>query len=252
MVFEPSDGSEGFTKEVYNFEKEGIALSMYNLDQSIIDFARACFNYGLELGWPVYLSTKNTILKVYDGRFKDLFEDVFQTEFAKKFKEKDIVYEHRLIDDMVATALKWEGNFIWACKNYDGDVQSDSVAQGYGSLGLMTSVLMTPDGKTVEAEAAHGTVTRHYRNHQQGLETSTNPIASIFAWTRGLQFRGKFDENSNLVNFAKSLEDTCINTVQSGKMTKDLAILISSDQKWLNTQDFLEALKVNLEEKLKI
>jgi isocitrate dehydrogenase len=252
MVFEPSDGSEGFTKDVYNFEKEGIALSMYNLDQSIIDFARACFNYGLELGWPVYLSTKNTILKVYDGRFKDLFEDVFQTEFAEKFKEKNIVYEHRLIDDMVATALKWEGNFIWACKNYDGDVQSDSVAQGYGSLGLMTSVLMTPDGKTVEAEAAHGTVTRHYRNHQQGLETSTNPIASIFAWTRGLQFRGKFDDNINLVNFAKSLEDTCINTVQSGKMTKDLAILISSDQKWLNTQDFLEALKVNLEEKLKI
>ena len=225
---------------------------MYNLDQSIIDFARACFNYGLELGWPVYLSTKNTILKAYDGRFKDLFEEVFQTEFAEKFKEKSIVYEHRLIDDMVATALKWEGNFIWACKNYDGDVQSDSVAQGYGSLGLMTSVLMTPDGKTIEAEAAHGTVTRHYRNHQQGLETSTNPIASIFAWTRGLQFRGKFDENSNLVNFAKSLEDTCINTVQSGKMTKDLAILISSDQKWLNTQDFLEALKVNLEEKLKI
>ena len=252
MVFEPSDGSEGFTKDVYNFEKEGIALSMYNLDQSIIDFARACFNYGLELGWPVYLSTKNTILKVYDGRFKDLFEDVFQTEFAEKFKEKNIVYEHRLIDDMVATALKWEGNFIWACKNYDGDVQSDSVAQGYGSLGLMTSVLMTPDGKTVEAEAAHGTVTRHYRNHQQGLETSTNPIASIFAWTRGLQFRGKFDDNINLVNFAKSLEDTCINTVQSGKMTKDLAILISSDQKWLNTQDFLEALKLNLEEKLKI
>ena len=252
MVFEPSDGSEGFTKDVYNFEKEGISLSMYNLDQSIIDFARACFNYGLELGWPVYLSTKNTILKVYDGRFKDLFEDVFQTEFAEKFKEKNIVYEHRLIDDMVATALKWEGNFIWACKNYDGDVQSDSVAQGYGSLGLMTSVLMTPDGKTVEAEAAHGTVTRHYRNHQQGLETSTNPIASIFAWTRGLQFRGKFDDNINLVNFAKSLEDTCINTVQSGKMTKDLAILISSDQKWLNTQDFLEALKVNLEEKLKI
>ena len=252
MVFEPSDGSSGFTKDVYNFNHEGIALSMYNLDQSIIDFARACFNYGLDLGWPVYLSTKNTILKVYDGRFKDLFENVFNTEFAEKFKEQNIVYEHRLIDDMVATALKWEGNFIWACKNYDGDVQSDSVAQGYGSLGLMTSVLMTPDGKTVEAEAAHGTVTRHYRNHQQGLETSTNPIASIFAWTRGLQFRGKFDENSNLVNFAKSLEDTCINTVQSGKMTKDLAILISSDQKWLNTQDFLEALKVNLEEKLKI
>ena len=252
MVFEPSDGSPGFTKEVYNFEKKGIALSMYNLDQSIIDFARACFNYGLGLGWPVYLSTKNTILKVYDGRFKDLFEDIFQTEFAEKFKEKNIVYEHRLIDDMVATALKWEGNFIWACKNYDGDVQSDSVAQGYGSLGLMTSVLMSPDGKTVEAEAAHGTVTRHYRNHQKGLETSTNPIASIFAWSRGLQFRGKFDKNEDLINFANSLEDTCINTVQSGKMTKDLAILISSDQKWLNTQDFLETLKGNLEEKLKV
>ncbi|MDC0232894.1 NADP-dependent isocitrate dehydrogenase [Pelagibacteraceae bacterium] len=251
MVFEPSDGSSGFTKEVYNFNKEGIALSMYNLDQSIIDFARACFNYGLDLGWPVYLSTKNTILKVYDGRFKDLFEDVFKTEFAKKFKEKNIVFEHRLIDDMVATALKWEGNFIWACKNYDGDVQSDSVAQGYGSLGLMTSVLMTPDGKTVEAEAAHGTVTRHFRNHQKGLETSTNPIASIFAWTRGLQFRGKFDENEDLINFANNLEDTCINTVQSGKMTKDLAILISSDQKWLNTQSFLETLKEKLEEKLK-
>ena len=252
MVFEPSDGSSGFTKEVYNFDKEGIALSMYNLDQSIIDFARACFNYGLDLGWPVYLSTKNTILKVYDGRFKDLFEDVFKTEFAEKFKEKNIVYEHRLIDDMVATALKWEGNFIWACKNYDGDVQSDSVAQGYGSLGLMTSVLMTADGKTIEAEAAHGTVTRHFRNHQKGLETSTNPIASIFAWTRGLQFRGKFDENEDLINFANNLEDTCLKTVQSGKMTKDLAILISSDQKWLNTQDFLETLKESLEEKLKV
>ncbi len=252
MVFEPSDGSSGFTKDVYNFNKKGIALSMYNLDQSIIDFARACFNYGLDLGWPVYLSTKNTILKVYDGRFKDLFENIFKTEFAEKFKEKNIVYEHRLIDDMVATALKWEGNFVWACKNYDGDVQSDTVAQGYGSLGLMTSLLMTPDGKTVEAEAAHGTVTRHFRNHQNGLETSTNPIASIFAWTRGLQFRGKFDENEDLIKFANNLEDTCINTVQSGKMTKDLAILISSDQNWLNTQDFLETLKLNLEEKLQI
>jgi isocitrate dehydrogenase len=252
MVFEPSDGSPGFTKEVYNFNKEGIALLMYNLDQSIIDFARACFNYGLDLGWPVYLSTKNTILKVYDGRFKDLFETIFKTEFAEKFKEKNIVYEHRLIDDMVATALKWEGNFIWACKNYDGDVQSDSVAQGYGSLGLMTSVLMTPDGKTVEAEAAHGTVTRHFRNHKKGLETSTNPIASIFAWTRGLQFRGKFDENEDLINFANNLEDTCINTVQSGKMTKDLAVLISSDQKWLNTQNFLDTLRGKLEEKLKV
>jgi isocitrate dehydrogenase len=250
MVFEPTDGSEGFVKEVFNFEKEGIALSMYNLDQSIIEFARACFNYGLNLGWPVYLSTKNTILKVYDGRFKDLFENVFQKEFADKFKEKNIVYEHRLIDDMVATALKWEGDFIWACKNYDGDVQSDSVAQGYGSLGLMTSVLMTPDGKTVEAEAAHGTVTRHFRNHQQGLETSTNPIASIFAWSRGLHFRGKFDDNQNLMNFSKKLEETCIETVESGKMTKDLAILISENQKWLNTQDFLNTLKDNFEKKL--
>ena len=250
MVFEPTDGSEGFEKEVFNFERKGIALSMYNLDQSIIDFARACFNYGLNLGWPVYLSTKNTILKVYDGRFKDLFENVFQNEFADKFNVKNIVYEHRLIDDMVATALKWEGNFIWACKNYDGDVQSDSVAQGYGSLGLMTSVLMTPDGKTVEAEAAHGTVTRHFRNHQKGLETSTNPIASIFAWSRGLHFRGKFDDNERLMNFSKTLEKTCIETVESGKMTKDLAILISQDQKWLNTQDFLNTLKDNLERRL--
>ena len=247
MVFEPKDGSEGFTKDVYEFEKPGVALSMYNLDNSIKDFARACFNYGLNLGWPVYLSTKNTILKVYDGRFKDLFQDVFDTEFKNKFKEKDIVYEHRLIDDMVASALKWEGNFIWACKNYDGDVQSDSVAQGFGSLGLMTSVLMTPDGKTVEAEAAHGTVTRHYRNHQKGIETSTNPIASIFAWTRGLSFRGEFDGNNELINFAKKLEETCIKTVESGEMTKDLAILINKDQKWLNTQDFLSAIKNNFQ-----
>ena len=247
MVFEPKDGSEGFTKDVYEFEKSGVALSMYNLDNSIKDFARACFNYGLNLGWPVYLSTKNTILKVYDGRFKDLFQDVFDTEFKNKFKEKDIVYEHRLIDDMVASALKWEGNFIWACKNYDGDVQSDSVAQGFGSLGLMTSVLMTPDGKTVEAEAAHGTVTRHYRNHQKGIETSTNPIASIFAWTRGLSFRGEFDGNNELINFAKKLEETCIKTVESGEMTKDLAILINKDQKWFNTQDFLSAIKKNFQ-----
>ncbi len=247
MVFEPKDGSEGFTKDVYEFEKSGVALSMYNLDNSIKDFARACFNYGLNLGWPVYLSTKNTILKIYDGRFKDLFQDVFDTEFKNKFKEKDIVYEHRLIDDMVASALKWEGNFIWACKNYDGDVQSDSVAQGFGSLGLMTSVLMTPDGKTVEAEAAHGTVTRHYRNHQKGIETSTNPIASIFAWTRGLSFRGEFDGNNELINFAKKLEETCIKTVESGEMTKDLAILINEDQKWLNTQDFLSAIKNNFQ-----
>ena len=250
MVFEPTDGSEGFEKEVFNFERKGIALSMYNLDQSIIDFARACFNYGLNLGWPVYLSTKNTILKVYDGRFKDLFENIFQNEFADKFNDKNIVYEHRLIDDMVATALKWEGNFIWACKNYDGDVQSDSVAQGYGSLGLMTSVLMTPDGKTAETEASHGTVTRHFRNHQKGLETSTNPIASIFAWSRGLHFRGKFDDNERLMNFSKTLEKTCIETVEYGKMTKDLAILISQDQKWLNTQDFLNTLKDNLERRL--
>ena len=250
MVFEPSDGSEGFTKDVYNFEKEGIALSMYNLDQSIIDFARACFNYGLELGWPVYLSTKNTILKVYDGRFKDLFEDVFQTEFAEKFKEKNIVYEHRLIDDMVATALKWEGNFIWACKNYDGDVQSDTVAQGFGSLGLMTSVLMTPDGKTVESEAAHGTVTRHYRMHQQGKETSTNPIASIFAWTRGLAHRGKLDNNDELIKFASTLEKVCVETVESGSMTKDLAILIDKSAKYLTTNQFLEAIDSNLKKKL--
>ena len=245
MVFEPKDGTKGFTKDVYEFEKSGVALSMYNLDNSIKDFARACFNYGLNLGWPVYLSTKNTILKVYDGRFKDLFQDVFDSEFKEKFNEKDIVYEHRLIDDMVASSLKWEGNFIWACKNYDGDVQSDSVAQGFGSLGLMTSVLMTPDGKTVEAEAAHGTVTRHYRNHQKGIETSTNPIASIFAWTRGLSFRGEFDDNIELINFAKNLENTCIKTVENGEMTRDLAILINKDQKWLNTQDFLSAIKNN-------
>ncbi len=247
MVFEPKDGSKGFIKDVYEFEKSGVALSMYNLDNSIKDFARACFNYGLNLGWPVYLSTKNTILKVYDGRFKDLFEDVFDTEFKNEFKEKNIVYEHRLIDDMVASALKWEGNFIWACKNYDGDVQSDSVAQGFGSLGLMTSVLMTPDGKTIEAEAAHGTVTRHYRNHQKGIETSTNPIASIFAWTRGLSFRGEFDGNNELINFAKKLEETCIKTVENGEMTKDLAILINKEQKWLNTQDFLSAIKNNFQ-----
>ncbi len=245
MVFEPKDGSKGFTKEVFEFNTTGVGLSMFNLDNSIKDFARSCFNYGLDLGWPVYLSTKNTILKIYDGRFKDLFQDVFEKEFINKFKEKNIVYEHRLIDDMVASALKWDGNFVWACKNYDGDVQSDSVAQGFGSLGLMTSVLMTPDGKTVEAEAAHGTVTRHFRNHQEGLETSTNPIASIFAWTRGLQFRGKYDSNNELIEFAKKLEKTCTDTVENGQMTKDLAILINKDHKWLNTQDFLKAIKMN-------
>jgi len=250
MVFEPSDGSQGFSKNVFKFDNSGVALSMYNLDNSIKDFARACFNYGLDLGWPVYLSTKNTILKIYDGRFKELFEEVFDEEFKNKFKEKNIVYEHRLIDDMVAAALKWEGNFIWACKNYDGDVQSDSVAQGFGSLGLMTSVLMTPDGKTVEAEAAHGTVTRHYRNHQKGIETSTNPIASIFAWTRGLQFRGNFESNNELKQFAEKLEKTCIYTVENGQMTKDLAILIDKNQEWLNTQDFLSAIKNNFESNL--
>ena len=250
MVFEPTDGTEGFIKKVYEFKDKGVALSMYNLDQSIIDFARACFNYSLNLGWPIYLSTKNTILKNYDGRFKDIFQKIYDEEFSVKFNKKNIVYEHRLIDDMVASALKWEGNFIWACKNYDGDVQSDSIAQGFGSLGLMTSVLMTPNGKTIEAEAAHGTVTRHYRKHQEGLETSTNPIASIFAWTRGLHFRGQFDNNINLINFSKKLEETCIKTVESGKMTKDLAILINKKQKWLNTQDFLEILKQNLEENL--
>ena len=226
MIFEPDDGTESIEKEVYKFETPGVALSMYNLDNSIIDFARACFNYGLNLGWPVYLSTKNTILKTYDGRFKDLFQEIFNNEFKDKFKSQNIIYEHRLIDDMVASSLKWEGEFIWACKNYDGDVQSDSVAQGFGSLGLMTSVLMTPDGKTVESEAAHGTVTRHYRNHQKGLQTSTNPIASIFAWTRGLHFRGEFDNNIELKNFANILEDVCIETVEEGNMTKDLAILI--------------------------
>jgi isocitrate dehydrogenase len=220
---------------------------MYNLDDSIRDFARACLNYGLDLGWPVYLSTKNTIMKAYDGRFKDLFEEVYETEFAGKFKDANVTYEHRLIDDMVACAMKWSGGFVWACKNYDGDVQSDTVAQGFGSLGLMTSVLMTPDGKTVEAEAAHGTVTRHYRQHQQGKETSTNPIASIFAWTRGLSYRARMDETPAVGDFAKTVEKVCIDTVESGDMTKDLALLISSDQPWLTTQKFLEKLDHNLQ-----
>jgi len=251
MVFEPADGSEGFKKNVYEFKDKGVALSMYNLDQSIIDFARACFNYSINLGWPIYLSTKNTILKNYDGRFKDIFQQIYNDEFLEKFNKKNITYEHRLIDDMVASSLKWEGNFIWACKNYDGDVQSDSIAQGFGSLGLMTSVLMTPDGKTIESEAAHGTVTRHYRNYQKGLETSTNPIASIFAWTRGLLFRGQFDNNISLINFSKNLEETCVETVESGQMTKDLAILINKKQNWLNTLGFLDILKKNFEKKLK-
>ena len=244
------DGKEKKEFEVFNFNGPGVALSMYNLDQSIKDFARSCMNYGLNRKWPVYLSTKHTILKNYDGRFKDLFQEVYEKEFKKQFEKMGITYEHRLIDDMVACAIKWNGNYVWACKNYDGDVQSDTIAQGFGSLGLMTSILMTPDGKTIESEAAHGTVTRHYRLHQQGKETSTNPIASIFAWTRGLHFRGKFDNNEDLLNFAETLETVCVETVESGKMTKDLAILISQNQKWLNTQDFLNTLKQKLEEKL--
>ena len=250
MIFEPNDGSAKIEKNVYEFESPGVALSMYNLDNSIIDFSRACLNYGLNLKWPVYLSTKNTILKIYDGRFKDIFENIYKNEFEEQYKNNNILYEHRLIDDMVASSLKWEGEFIWACKNYDGDVQSDSVAQGFGSLGLMTSVLMTADGKTIEAEAAHGTVTRHYRNHQKGFPTSTNPIASIYAWTRGLHFRGVFDNNNQLIHFADTLEKVCVETVESGEMTKDLAILIDKNQKWLNTQDFLNILQKKLELRL--
>ena len=244
------DGKDTKEFEVFNFPGPGVALSMYNLDQSIKDFARACMNYGLQRNWPVYLSTKNTILKAYDGRFKDLFEEVYQKEFADKFKSANITYEHRLIDDMVACAMKWNGAYVWACKNYDGDVQSDTVAQGFGSLGLMTSVLMSPDGKTVEAEAAHGTVTRHYRMHQQGKETSTNPIASIFAWTRGLAHRGKLDGNNELIKFSESLEKVCVETVESGSMTKDLAILIDKNAKYLTTNQFLETINSNLKKKL--
>ena len=244
------NGKDEIKYEVFNFTGPGIALSMYNLDKSIEDFARSCFSYGLIKKWPVYLSTKNTILKKYDGRFKDIFEEIFQKEFKKKFEELGIIYEHRLIDDMVACAMKWSGKYIWACKNYDGDVQSDTIAQGYGSLGLMTSVLRTPDGKVAEAEAAHGTVTRHYRQHQAGKETSTNPIASIFAWTRGLSHRGSLDGNQELVKFADTLEKVCIETVESGSMTKDLAVLISKDQKFLTTNQFLEAIDSNLRKKL--
>jgi isocitrate dehydrogenase len=232
---------------VFNFPSAGVAMGMYNLDDSIRDFARASMNYALDRGWPLYLSTKNTILKAYDGRFKDLFQEVFDAEFAEAFKAKGIIYEHRLIDDMVASALKWSGKFVWACKNYDGDVQSDTVAQGFGSLGLMTSVLLSPDGKTVEAEAAHGTVTRHYRQHQQGKATSTNPIASIFAWTQGLSFRGKFDGTPEVTKFAETLEQVCIKTVEGGAMTKDLALLIGPDQAWMTTEQFFEAIRVNLE-----
>ena len=244
------DGSDEIKYEVFNFPGPGIALSMYNLDKSIEDFARSCFGYGLIKEWPVYLSTKNTILKQYDGRFKDIFQDIFEKEFRDKFKKLKLTYEHRLIDDMVACAMKWSGKYIWACKNYDGDVQSDTMAQGYGSLGLMTSVLLTPDGKTMEAEAAHGTVTRHYRMHQEGKETSTNPIASIFAWTRGLAHRGKLDNNIELIKFAKILENVCINSVESGSMTKDLAILIGPSSKYLTTNQFLDVIDKNLKIKL--
>ena len=247
MTFTPSDGSESMEFNVFDFPAGGVAMGMYNLDESIRDFARASFRYGLARNYPVYMSTKNTILKAYDGRFKDLFAEVFAAEFAEDFEKAGITYEHRLIDDMVAAALKWEGGYVWACKNYDGDVQSDTVAQGFGSLGLMTSVLMTPDGRTVEAEAAHGTVTRHYRQHQQGKPTSTNPIASIFAWTRGLEHRGKLDGTPAVSEFARTLERVCIQTVEEGKMTKDLALLIGPDQAWQTTQEFLSSIDENLQ-----
>ena len=255
MTFTPEDGSPAQIFEVYNFKGDGVALTMYNTDESIKGFARSCFNMALSKKWPLYLSTKNTILKKYDGRFKDIFEEIYQQEFKQKYKEADITYEHRLIDDMVASALKWNGNFVWACKNYDGDVQSDTVAQGFGSLGLMTSVLITPDGKIMEAEAAHGTVTRHYRDHQAGKPTSTNPIASIFAWTRGLAFRGKLDGNRTLIQFCENLEQVCIETVESGKMTKDLAVClhgnkVTAGKDYLYTEDFLDAIDQNLQKKI--
>ena len=246
VTFTPTDGSKPMEFNVFDFPSSGVAMAMYNLDDSIRDFARASFNYGIARKYPVYLSTKNTILKAYDGRFKDIFAEIFESEFKAEFDKLGLEYDHRLIDDMVATSLRWEGGYIWACKNYDGDVQSDTVAQGYGSLGLMTSVLMTPDGKTVEAEAAHGTVTRHFRDHQVGKATSTNPIASIFAWTQGLAHRAKLDNTPKVAEFAKTLERVCIETVESGKMTKDLALLISKDAPWLNTQDFLAAIDDNL------
>ena len=244
------DGKDEIKYEVFNFTGPGVALSMYNLDKSIEDFARSCFSYGLMKKWPVYMSTKNTILKQYDGRFKDIFQEIFEKEYKKDFDENNLTYEHRLIDDMVACAMKWSGKYIWACKNYDGDVQSDTMAQGYGSLGLMTSTLLTPDGKVMEAEAAHGTVTRHYRMHQQGKETSTNPIASIFAWTRGLAHRGKLDSNNELIEFANTLEKVCIECVESGLMTKDLAILIGPSSKYLTTNQFLDEIDGNLKKKL--
>ena len=254
MTFTPDDGSKPKKWDVYNFEEDGVAMSMYNIDSSIYGFARSCMNRALSKKWPLYLSTKNTILKAYDGRFKDIFHEVYENEFKSKFKKIGISYEHRLIDDMVAAAMKWEGGFVWACKNYDGDVQSDTVAQGFGSLGLMTSTLITPDGLTLEAEAAHGTVTRHYREHLMGNQTSTNPIASIFAWTRGLEHRGKLDKNNQLVNFCNLLEKVCVKTVESGLMTKDLAILIHgkkvAKRNYLNTQEFLNSIKENLEKSI--
>jgi isocitrate dehydrogenase len=250
MTFQPADGSPPTIYDIFDFPESGVAMGMYNLDESIRGFARACLNYGLNLGWPVYLSTKNTILKAYDGRFKDAFQEIYESEFKDRFEAANIHYEHRLIDDMVAAAMKWSGGYVWACKNYDGDVQSDTVAQGFGSLGLMTSVLMTPDGKTIEAEAAHGTVTRHYRLHQEGKDTSTNPIASIFAWTRALYFRGTFDETPEVARFAETVEKVCIDTVESGDMTKDLALLIDPKQTWLTTEGFLRKLDENLQIKM--
>lgn len=250
LVYEPKDGGEKQTFEVFDFKGPGVAMGMYNVDESIIGFARACFNYGLQRGYPVYLSTKNTILKAYDGKFMDIFQKIYDEEFKTEFEKKKLWYEHRLIDDMVAFAVKSNGGFVWACKNYDGDVQSDVVAQGYGSLGLMTSVLLTPDGQIVEAEAAHGTVTRHYREHQKGKETSTNPIASIFAWTQGLKYRGQFDSNTALIKFAQSLEKACVDTVESGSMTKDLAILIGPNQAFLTTGQFMDKVAQNLASKL--
>jgi isocitrate dehydrogenase len=255
ITFTPEDGSKETSFEVYDFAGDGVAMAMYNTDESITGFARACMNQALTKKWPLYLSTKNTILKKYDGRFKDIFQDIFDTEFKEAFAEAGITYEHRLIDDMVAACMKWEGGFVWACKNYDGDVQSDTVAQGFGSLGLMTSTLVTPDGKTMEAEAAHGTVTRHYRMHQQGKPTSTNPIASIYAWTRGLAFRGKLDGTQKLIDFAEALEQVCVETVEEGKMTKDLALIVYGNdlkpEHYLTTESFLDALDENLQKKLK-
>jgi isocitrate dehydrogenase len=247
MTYTPADGGAPKNYEIFDFPSAGVALGMYNLDDSIIGFARACFNYGLNLGWPVYLSTKNTILKAYDGRFKDIFQEIFDAEFKTEYDKRKLTYEHRLIDDMVASALKWSGGYIWACKNYDGDVQSDTVAQGFGSLGLMTSVLITPDGKTMEAEAAHGTVTRHYRQHQKGEPTSTNSVASIFAWTRGLAHRGKLDNNQALIDYALLLEKITVDTVEAGQMTKDLALLVGDQQAWLTTEGFLDAVADNLD-----